>query len=143
MAKVLVTDELRKCIGCYTCMHVCAAANHRSHSIRNSCISIKTSGGMSGRFVAVVCQTCKQPPCAEACPTSALVAQPGGGVVLDSPKCIGCRRCEAKCIVKAIGYDEDERKPIICFHCGLCVRFCPHGCLEMREVPDEEDGGVA
>jgi Fe-S-cluster-containing dehydrogenase component len=97
---------------------------------------------MSGRFVAVVCQSCRKPPCAEACQTGALKPAAGGGVTLDAPKCIGCRRCEEKCIVRAIGYDPDERKPIICVHCGLCVRYCPHGCLEMKEVP-EDDGGIA
>jgi len=140
LGKVLLANELRKCIGCYTCMRICAAFNHRSHSIRRSCISIKTSGGMSGRFVSVVCQSCVEPPCAAACPTGALVPEKGGGVKLDKPKCIGCRRCEDECIVHAIGYDDDERKPIICVHCGLCVRYCPHGCLEMKET--QAEGGV-
>ncbi|MCL1820200.1 MAG: 4Fe-4S binding protein [Oscillospiraceae bacterium] len=136
MAKVLKTEEMNKCIGCFTCMLVCAGVNRKNHSISKSCISVKTSGGISGRFVSVVCQACREPQCAEVCPSDALTQRKGGGVTLDKTVCIGCRRCEEACIVEAIKYDEDERKPIICHHCGVCVRFCPHGCLEMQEVSD-------
>ena len=36
----------------------------------------------------------------------------------------------------AVDFDEDLKQPIICHHCGMCVRYCPHGCLSMQEVPD-------
>ena len=139
MAKVLKADEMSKCIGCFTCMLICAGVNRKNHSLRKSCIRVRTSGGLSGRFVAVVCHACRNPQCAQVCPSDALKPRKGGGVVLEPAKCIGCRRCEEACMVRAIGYDEDERKPIICTHCGVCARFCPHGCLKMQEVPDEEE----
>lgn len=139
MAKVLKADQISKCIGCFTCMLICAGVNARSHSIRKSCISMKTSGGMSGRFVTVVCQACREPQCAGVCPSDALTPRKGGGVTLDKAKCIGCRRCEDACMVHAIGYDEDEHKPIVCRHCGMCARYCPHGCLTLTDVPDEEE----
>ena len=129
---------MSKCIGCFTCMLICAGVNRKNHSIRKSCISVRTSGGLSGRFIAVVCQACREPLCAEVCPSGALAPRKGGGVLLDAKNCIGCRRCEQACMVHAIGYDEDTRTPIVCHHCGACVRFCPHGCLSLQEVPDEE-----
>lgn len=129
MAKILKADAMNKCLGCFTCMLICAAFNRKDHSIKKSCIKIRTSGGLEGRFVSVFCQSCGEPPCAEICPSDALNPRKGGGVLLDPSKCIGCRRCEGACIVHAIGYDEDERKPIICHHCGLCSQYCPHGCL--------------
>jgi Fe-S-cluster-containing dehydrogenase component len=137
MAKVLRAKNLNKCIGCFTCMLICAGVNRQNHSLRLSCISMKTSGGMSGRFVSVVCQACREPQCAGVCPSDALVPRKGGGVTIDRSRCIGCRRCESACLVGAIGYDEQERKPLICRHCGTCARYCPHGCLEIVDVPDE------
>ena len=136
MARVLKIVEMNKCLGCFTCMLTCAAVNRRNHSIKKSCIKIRTSGGLEGRFVSVVCQACSEPPCAEICPSDALQPRRGGGVLLDASRCIGCRRCEEACIVQAIGYDEDVRKPIICHHCGVCAQYCPHGCLVVEEVQD-------
>jgi formate hydrogenlyase subunit 6/NADH:ubiquinone oxidoreductase subunit I len=31
--------------------------------------------------------------------------------------------------------------PYICIHCGQCVPFCPHDCLEMVELPSNDDEG--
>lgn len=136
MAKVIKTEEMNKCIGCFTCMLICSGFNRKNHSIRKSCIHVRTSGGLSGKFVATVCHACREPHCAEVCISGALSLRKGGGVLLDSHKCIGCRRCERACMAQAIGFDEEERLPIVCHHCGVCARFCPHGCLIVREVPD-------
>lgn len=136
LAKVLRTDELNKCIGCFSCMLICAATNCRDHSIRKSCIHIRTSGGLHAKFAADICQACREPHCAEVCPAGALSRRKGGGVLLDTHKCTGCRRCEKACTVSAIGFDEDTRRPLICRHCGVCAQFCPHGCLSFRSVPD-------
>lgn len=136
MAKVLKADDMSKCIGCFTCMFVCAGVNRQNHSIQKSCIKIRTYGGLSGKFVSTVCHACPSPACAEICPTGALSIRKGGGVILAAKKCIGCRRCESACMVRAVGYDEDLNQPIICHHCGMCARYCPHGCLSMQETPD-------
>ena len=136
MAKVLKANEMNKCIGCFTCMLICAGVHRKNYSLKKSCISIRTSGGLAGRFVSVFCHGCREPQCAAICPSSALSPRKGGGVSLDSKKCIGCRRCVESCMVFGIGFDEDTHKPIICHHCGVCVKYCPHGCLEMHEVPD-------
>jgi Fe-S-cluster-containing dehydrogenase component len=136
LAKVIKTEEMNKCIGCFTCMLICAGVNRKNHSIRKSCIHVRTSGGLEGKFVASMCHACREPHCAEVCPSDALTLRKGGGVLLDTHRCIGCRRCEKACIVQAIGYDEDLRKPIICHHCGVCARYCPHHCLTVQEVQD-------
>lgn len=136
MARVLRTKEMSKCIGCFTCMNVCAAINHKSHSLHKSSIHIKTAGGISGKFVAEVCHACRDAACAEVCPTGALGLRKGGGVVLSEELCIGCGRCKDACAAFAIGFDQDSKKPIICKHCGACVQFCPHKCIAMEEVPN-------
>jgi len=135
MPKILRARDMSKCIGCFTCMNVCAAFNHKDHSLKKSCIHIKTSGGLEGRFVCSVCLACKEPACKEICPTGALTLHKGGGVILNEDLCIGCKRCVRACTIMAVGYDEDTRKPIICRHCGICAQYCPHNCLTMEEVP--------
>lgn len=138
MAKVLRADGMSKCIGCFTCMLACAGVNRQNHSLIKSSIKIRTSGGLQGRFVANVCIACNDGrACAEACPSGALENRPGGGVLLKPDKCIGCRKCVSACVVAAVFFDEEECKPIICKHCGVCARFCPHECLRMEDVAND------
>jgi len=136
MGKVLHTGEMNKCIGCFTCMLICAGVNRQNHSFEKSCIKIRTHGGISGKFVDTVCHGCKEPACADDCPANALSLRKGGGVILSRKKCIGCRRCVSACIVKAVDFDEETRLPLICHHCGVCARYCPHGCLYLVETAD-------
>lgn len=39
------------------------------------------------------------------------------------------------CLMGAIHLDA-EKKAVICKHCGVCPKFCPHDVLEMIEVED-------
>ncbi len=134
MSYVLNPKGMNKCIGCITCATVCAAANQDSHSITQSAIKIRTTGGLASSFVAVVCRACKEPACAKACPAGALKLRPGGGVLLDEETCFGCRRCVPACTAGAVNFSKEIQKPIICSHCGVCTTFCPHECLVMEEV---------
>ena len=136
MPRVLRTHEMSKCIGCFTCMIVCAAFNNRDHSLKKSCIHVKTSGGLEGRMISTVCLACRKASCQEVCPTGALLPRKGGGVVLKEELCIGCKRCLKACTVLAVSYDDDAGKPIICRHCGICAQYCPHSCLTMEDVPE-------
>jgi len=136
MAKILKPKEMNKCLGCFTCMNVCAITNRNNHSLIKSAIRVRTTGGMSSRFIAIVCLGCAEPACMEKCPSNALVKRPGGGVLVREDMCVGCRKCEGACIMRAINFDEERKKPIICRHCGVCARFCPHDCLQMVEVKE-------
>jgi Fe-S-cluster-containing dehydrogenase component len=134
MPKVLKADGMNKCIGCFTCMLACAGVNHQNHSIAKSAIKVKTKGGLQSKFKAIVCLACDgDPACYQSCPTGALEKRKGGGVLLKKDKCIGCKKCVSSCIVGAVNFDEDKKLPIICKHCGVCTRFCPHDCLRMEE----------
>lgn len=138
MPKKLTAPGMNKCIGCFTCMYVCSAVNHKNHSLTKSAIKVKSRGGLQGRIVNVVCVACQnERACAEACPTDALKKRKGGGVKLNPDECIGCRKCEDACIVGAVNFNPDTKKPIICIHCGACARFCPHECLVMKEVSND------
>lgn len=133
MQRILKPKEMNKCLGCFTCMSVCASFNKKDHSLVKSAIKVRTTGGMTSNFVAIVCLGCKEPACMEICPSYAIEKRPGGGVLVKADNCISCRKCERACIMRAINFDEETRKPIICIHCGVCARFCPHDCLQMVE----------
>ncbi|MCL2276584.1 MAG: 4Fe-4S binding protein [Treponema sp.] len=137
MPKVLQPKEMRKCLGCFTCMSACSTVNHKNHSLIKSAIKIRTSGGMSSGFLAIICFACKDPACMEVCPSHALEKRKGGGVLLTEEKCIGCRKCENACIVHAVNFDQETQKPIICHHCGLCAHYCPHDCLILVEAKED------
>jgi len=133
VGKILKTDVINKCLGCFSCMLVCASVNHKNHSIAKSAIRIKTYGGYKGKFYSTICLGCNdERACMEACPSGALSKRDGGGVFLHADKCIGCRRCESACIANAVFFDEETKTPIICKHCGVCAKFCPHECLSLE-----------
>ena len=138
MGRVLVSDNMNKCMGCFTCQRVCAAINHKSYSDRESAIKVRTLGGLSGKFFATHCFACQgERSCVAVCPTGALSDRKGGGVILNEKKCIKCRKCEESCSVNAIHFAEENTPPIICKHCGICVKYCPHRCLRMEERSDD------
>ena len=137
MPKLLRPVDMNKCLGCFTCMNVCSSVNHKNHSLIKSAIKVRTIGGMTSGYIAIVCLGCKEPACMEVCPSHALEKRSGGGVLLKHPdKCIGCRKCENVCIMRAVNFDDEEKKPIICRHCGVCSQFCPHDCLQMIEAEE-------
>lgn len=122
-------------MGCMSCMFACSRRVRKSFTPVKSAIRIKTKGGYSsGAMMAVHCLGCESPPCIPSCPTGALRKRKGGGIILQKELCNGCKKCLEGCPVKAIFWDADEKLPIFCIHCGNCVGFCPHGCLEIGEI---------
>ena len=134
MSRVLRSEKMNKCIGCFTCQRACAGINHKSFSDAESAIKVRTLGGLSGKFFATHCLACeKERACAIVCPTGALTERGGGGVVHNPKICIKCRKCAGACIVKAIYFAGGDSFPVVCRHCGICVKYCPHNCLSMEE----------
>ena len=140
MARVLKSEEIRKCMGCFTCQRVCSAINHQSYSDFESAILVRTLGGIStGMHYATHCLACTdERACMNACLTGAITARKGGGVVFNQKKCVMCQKCAKACIINAIYFTGKDTFPIICRHCGVCARYCPHKCLTMEEVPDDQ-----
>ena len=117
-------------------MLACARVLHKSLSLELSAIRIRTAGGFRGSLIADVCLGCVDPACAAVCPSGALVPREDGGVIVKRDRCIGCARCDDACAVHAIRYDAELGYPVVCAHCGVCVKFCPHGCLELEEADE-------
>ncbi len=134
MPKVLKILDLNRCINCYGCMLACSRTWHKSFSLERSAIQIGTAGGLRGQMMAVFCQGCLNPPCIQHCPSEALKAREGGGIVYDRKKCTGCRDCVKDCPICALSWDDELGELILCRYCGACARFCPHDVIGLREV---------
>ncbi len=135
LTRLSVVDAQR-CVGCDLCMLACSRRQN-DVGLESSCIGVQSAGGMEHGFTVIVCRACDDPPCAKACPVDALVVRKGGGVILKKDKCIGCKTCVANCILKAIFWDDEQQKPLVCIHCGLCVKYCPHGVLALEQKQEE------
>ena len=129
---ILAVTDAERCVGCQSCMFACTR-KHGEGGLAETCLVVRSVGGMERGFIVVVCRACGEPPCAKVCPTGALKLRSGGGVRLNIAKCIGCGHCREACLIGAIFWDEEINKPMICIHCGYCVRFCPHGVLRLEE----------
>lgn len=132
MPKTLRVIDRRRCIGCLSCRQACARLRGE-YSVANSAIDVKTAGGFTGEFIINICRACQDPACAETCKFQALKLRDGGGVVFNKENCAKCGTCKDACSVSAIRMD-DEGYPIICTHCGYCTKYCPHGCIAVKEV---------
>jgi len=132
MPGILHANQMKKCIGCYSCMLACARNIRKNFSPHQSAIQIRSVGGLQSRLAADICRGCKEPPCAAACYCGALTPRPEGGVRYSAKKCLGCGDCVDACIAGVIRFDTEQNSPIICIQCGICTKYCPHEVLSME-----------
>jgi anaerobic carbon-monoxide dehydrogenase iron sulfur subunit len=138
MPKRLAVTDVDRCVGCQSCMFACSRRMGEG-GLDDSCIGIRSAGGVRKGYVVIVCRACPNPPCSRVCPVDALPMAPGGGVRLKADLCIGCRNCVEACPFGAVFWNEEQNKPLICVHCGYCVSYCPYDVIAMEalaEVPD-------
>lgn len=132
MSRITAVDT-QMCVGCQLCMFAC---NRRfgTGGLAKSAIKVGSIGEFERGFTVSVCRACPNPPCMKVCPTDALSLRKGGGVIQNISKCIGCKLCVGTCPIKAIFWDNELEKPIICTHCGYCAVYCPHDILKLKEA---------
>jgi phenylacetyl-CoA:acceptor oxidoreductase subunit 1 len=92
--------DLRKCIGCETCKHVCSDVNDGGWRRVVDIIMEDSSKGQKV-FITMGCMHCVAPPCLEVCPTGATKHRPDGIVKIDQELCVGCGACILACPYKA------------------------------------------
>ena len=100
--------DLRKCIGCETCKHIC---NDVHYANWRRVVDVQLGGNKSGQkvFLTIGCMHCDAPPCLEVCPTSATSRRSNGIVEIDQDLCIGCGACILACPYKARKITFEDR----------------------------------
>jgi len=134
MAKRLVIKDIEKCVGCGLCMYACARRKGEAGIDSSGILAVSLSGFERGATI-IFCRACKEPPCAQVCPTEALKPREGGGIIYNENKCIGCGNCINACTIGAI-FRRGDGRIAVCVHCGYCVNYCPHGVLGFEEVKE-------
>lgn len=93
--------DLKRCIGCESCMIACKAENGTPPGIFWAKVLEREEGdypAVRRTFLPVRCNHCLNPPCLQACPTGATYRRSQDNLVLiDQGKCIGCQACVIAC----------------------------------------------
>jgi Fe-S-cluster-containing dehydrogenase component len=78
----------------------------------------RVNGRLKTLYIPMPCYHCNPAPCIEACPTGAMKRRAKDGIVyVDSPACIGCKRCMQACPYGAPQYDTRSGTVIKCDFC--------------------------
>jgi Fe-S-cluster-containing dehydrogenase component len=148
---IKVIDQTR-CIGCHACSTACKSENQVPLSVNRTYVkSVDVGLFPHGRraFQVTRCNQCADPPCATACPTTAMFRRPDGIVDFDKSICIGCKACIAACPYDAIFINPDDHSAEKCNFCahrldvGLqpaCVVVCPTQAIIVGDRNDEKWG---
>ena len=148
MKKFELSIDNYLCWGCRTCEVACKQENRAPDGIK--LISVGEVGPKvlndqsELSFQVNLCRHCDEPPCADACPETAISKRDDGIVVMDYDLCTGCQACIDECPYDAISYDEDNyiaRKCNLCHHRvdeGLlpaCAdNVCLAHCIDFRQI---------
>jgi len=148
----LIIDQER-CIGCEACTVACqhengGAAGHIRVATRDTDAKDTPAGvfpNLRMTFLPALCNHCEHPPCADACPPTAIKRNENGIVFLDEEACDGCRNCLAACPYGAIVFNDVKGKAEKCNFCkhriekGLepfCVICCEGQALHFGDFND-------
>ncbi|MGQ9573725.1 MAG: 4Fe-4S dicluster domain-containing protein [Thermoguttaceae bacterium] len=155
--KRIVADP-RRCMACRACELACAVAHSTTEDLIEALfqqgakprIYIESAEGLA---VPLQCRHCEEAPCVRVCPSGALWRpEPGGPVLVQQDKCIGCTFCVQVCpfgVIRvsrmAAATEQEAPRVIKCDLCagrlakGLqpaCVASCPVGALSFEEVDE-------
>jgi len=92
--------DLRKCIGCQSCVVACKSEHNTPTGILQTNVLERELGKFPNVvrvFLPVLCNHCEEPTCVEVCPSQATYKREDGVVMIDFEKCIGCGACVEHC----------------------------------------------
>jgi Fe-S-cluster-containing dehydrogenase component len=92
--------DLRKCIGCQSCVVACKSEHNAPSGILQTNVLEKEMGKFPNSvriFLPVLCNHCDKPTCVDVCPTKATYKRDDGLVMIIFDKCIGCGACVEHC----------------------------------------------
>lgn len=105
--------DLKRCIGCYSCMISCKQEHFLPPGMFWSRVLIGETGAypnVTKQIYPVSCNHCKEAACVKVCPTRATIRRRDGIIVIDSNKCVGCRYCVVACPYQQRTYHSDGNK---------------------------------
>lgn len=150
-----VLVDVTKCTACEKCVMACVERSGKDRWLAER-DRATTRDGLSaqrlstvlkigdGRFARKSCMHCLEPSCVSACLVGGLTKLPGGPVVYDQGKCIGCRYCMLACPFHIPRYEWNKTVPYV-VKCDLCVdrlnqnkppacvEACPEGVLKFGD----------
>ena len=159
MAKLGMTIDLKRCMGCHTCAVGCKMQNNVPMGMLWN--RILTQGGeemdtargdfpdLQKSWMPLACLHCENAPCVKVCPTGATFTDAEGRVLINYDRCIGCRYCMAACPynVRVFNWQKPVRQPDFSYgdvaarpvgvmeKCSLCVERTSKGteprCVEV------------
>jgi formate dehydrogenase iron-sulfur subunit len=151
--------DIARCLGCRSCEAACKQAHGfppgeandlsptawtyvRTRKLAQPRPHLTMGEAMAAqRSYKVQCMHCGEPACASACPVGAIRKTPGGPVVYDAARCIGCRYCMIACPFGVPRYEWNRPLPVVakCNYCverqarnekPACVAACPAEALQ-------------
>lgn len=142
---MVFTVDVSKCNGCYNCQLACkdehALNDWRPYAApqpETGHFWLKLRENVGGtipkvriHYVAELCNHCKNPACADACPNGAFSRRDDGLLILEPEKCKGCRACQTACPYNAIYFNETLG---ICQKCTGCAHLLDNGAQKPRCV---------
>ena len=159
--KLCFVIDLKRCIGCNTCVIACKMENSvplgqfrmKVLTPQYSVLYDKLLGEFSSvhiHWIPIPCQHCDAAPCIQACPTGAMQKrQQDGIVVIEKDKCIGssgCRSCFDVCPYDALFFNEETGTIDKCTMCAnridkgnvpFCVIVCPCRAIHFGNLNDD------
>jgi electron transport protein HydN len=153
MTHCFIAADANKCIGCRTCEIACVMSHADDINISTQHFQprLKVIKGMT-ITTPVTCKQCENAPCAQSCPTGAIVQKNNCLQVIQS-RCIGCKTCVLACPFGAMTVvttpldapettDQNKQYQTQAIKCDLCsdhaqgpacVTVCPTQALRLVE----------
>jgi len=100
MARWGMVIDLKRCIGCYSCVIICKQDHFLPPDMFWNRLVIGETGEypqVTKHVYPVLCNHCKEAPCVKGCPSGAMIKRDDGIVAVDSDKCVGCTYCVIAC----------------------------------------------
>ena len=129
--KKRLTVVPERCSGCRLCEVVCSLVRFGVNNPKKSCLRVMVAYPHPVIRMPVICHQCREPKCAENCPTDAIEMR-DGVVIIDEEKCVSCNQCVIACPFGAVFTHEDVETPFKCDLCSgdpECVKICPKRAL--------------